>query len=154
MATNPLLAWPLSGDVAQWWATFFKSMSQVGLVNIIQQTQTKDPDLERKIVTEGFGYGQQLGRVVDVLEVLVRHSKDLGLEQVLEPEERKSFQQFIEMAAKIDEMKVGQVSLSDDGLDAFVRRMRVLRDRDSKVYKAVRKQLDRLQERLMAEDGP
>jgi hypothetical protein len=122
MASNPFLAWPLSGDVAQAWATFFKSMSQVGLVNIIQQTQTKDPDLERKIVTDGFGYGQQLGRIVDALEVLIRHAKDLRLEKVLEPEEKECFEQFAEMAAKIDEMKVGGVPLSADGLDAFVRR--------------------------------
>jgi hypothetical protein len=153
MASSPLLAWPLSDDVAQRWATFLKSLSQVGLVNIINETKAGDPDLERKIVTEGFGYGQQLGRIVDVLEVLIRHTKDLGLEEVLKPEERKSFDQFADMAAKIDEMKVGQLSLSEDGLDAFLRRMEILRDRDSKVYKAVRKQLDRLHERLKAEDG-
>ncbi len=127
MANNPFLTWPLGGDVAQTWATFLKSMSQVGLVNIIQQMETKDPALEQRIVTEGFSYGKQIGRIADALEVLIRHAKDGGLENLLEPEEKKSFEQFAEMVAKIDEMKVGGVPLSEEGLDAFVRRMKILR---------------------------
>jgi hypothetical protein len=86
--------------------------------------------------------------------VLIRHAKDLRLEKVLEPEEKECFERFAEMAAKIDEMKVGGVPLSADGLDAFVRRVKTLKERDPKDYATVRRQIDQLRERLEADDGP
>lgn len=146
MSSNYLL--PFSGDVMQAWATMYRSMTQVGLINVISQMEAGDPDLERKIVTEGFSYGRQLGRIIDALEVLVRHAKKTGLE----PDDEKCLDRFSDMASKIIEIKLGTVPLSDTDLDDFVRRMETIKREQPEAYERVRKQIARLQERLEADD--
>jgi len=159
MNTDPLeslVALPLSGAVriAQTWQSLFKGMSQVGLINVIQQMGTDEPELERKIVTEGFSYGRQLGRIVDALEVVVSHAKEMGLEKVLTGEQSTALHEFSKMAAKIDSLKVGDLPLSEKGLDDFVRRMRVLKTSDSAAFGAVRDQVNRLQKQLEEIEHP
>jgi hypothetical protein len=129
----------------QAWATMYRSMTQVGLINVISQMEAGDPDLERRIVTEGFSYGRQLGRIIDALEVLVRLAKKTGLE----PDDEKCLDRFSDMASKIIEIKVGTVPLSDTDLDDVVRRMETIKREQPRV----RKQIARLQERLEAVDS-
>lgn len=64
--------WPLSGDVAQAWATLTRMMGQWGFINInVGGAGTPDPILERRIVDEVASYGRQLGRISDALEALI-----------------------------------------------------------------------------------
>src|SRR5919201_1534574 len=67
---------PLSGDVTQDIDTsLIRSVGdQLGFINI-NTSQSADPELERRIVTEVAGYGRQLGRILDALDVLVRHDR-------------------------------------------------------------------------------
>jgi hypothetical protein len=69
---------PLSGDVAQAinpWNWFFKSEGgQFGLVNI-NLGKSADPELEQRILDDVGSYGRQIGRIGDVLELLLDHVK-------------------------------------------------------------------------------
>jgi hypothetical protein len=136
--------WPFSGDVTQAWATMLRSMSQVGLVNVINETKSGDPELERKIVTEGFSYGSQLGRIIDAVDVLVRQAKEPGAKTKAD---EKAFEDFSEMATKVAGIKSG-LPLSDTDLDEFVRRMEAHKQENPQAYEKVRQQIDRLQDRL------
>jgi len=87
MATLKL---PLSGDVSQLispWTSWFSSFgSQVGVVNI-NLGQSSAPDVERDILEKVGSYGKQLGRIGDVLTVLLKHFHP---EEPLTEQERKA----------------------------------------------------------------
>jgi hypothetical protein len=72
----PSLRLPLSGDVTQAinpWNWMLNSVgSQFGLVNI-NLGKSADPSLEKQILEDVGSYGRQLGRIGDVLGVLLRH---------------------------------------------------------------------------------
>jgi hypothetical protein len=59
--------------------TFYQQGSQVGLLNI-DLGQTPNPQAERAILHEVGSYGRQIGRIGDVLEVLLDHLKLKDLE--------------------------------------------------------------------------
>lgn len=91
---------PLSGAVAQWIRTF----GQIGLVNIVFPGRSSDPQLEAAIV-EDFGYGRQLGRISDALEVLVNHCQDSLARAPLSEQEREAIAGFRSMAYEIRQLK-------------------------------------------------
>ena len=70
----PLFKLPLSGDVTQsilpW--TFAPMGGQWGLVNITLGQSTA-PEVEADVLTDVAGYGKQLGRIADVVNVLLKH---------------------------------------------------------------------------------
>lgn len=72
----PVFRLPLSGNVTQSilpWNWLFNPMgSQVGLVNI-SLGQSSNPAIEEEVLTDVASYGKQLGRIGDVLEVLLAH---------------------------------------------------------------------------------
>lgn len=73
---NPFsFAAPWSGNVSQPWSWWY----QLAPVTI-NQMQSGDPALEARIVREVASYGRQLGRVMDVIEVLVTKLDKAGLE--------------------------------------------------------------------------
>lgn len=78
----PNVRLPLSGDVVQAinpWNWFLKfTGSQIGLVNI-NLGRSADPELEEQILDEVGSYGRQLGRIGDVLGILLRHIDLKGL---------------------------------------------------------------------------
>ena len=47
--------------------------AQVGLINLTQGI-SRDPELEQRIVSEVAGYGRQLGRLLEAVDVLARHA--------------------------------------------------------------------------------
>lgn len=71
----PTFKAPLSGDVIQainpWQWVWNASGGQYGLVNI-NLGRSSDPDLEQTILDEVGSYGRQLGRIGDVVEILLR----------------------------------------------------------------------------------
>lgn len=76
---------PLSGDVNQtinpWTWVFNTQGSQVGLFNInIDLGHSSNPDVEQAVVATA-SYGKQLGRIEDVLDILVKRLKDEKLEK-------------------------------------------------------------------------
>jgi hypothetical protein len=67
---------PLSGNVAQTinpWTMFFNPIgSQTGLVNI-NLGNSSNPAIEAQVLSDVASYGKQLGRIEDVLAVLLEH---------------------------------------------------------------------------------
>ena len=62
--------------------TFYQQGAQFGFINI-DLGQTAHPEVEQTILDEVGSYGRQLGRIGDVLEVLLNHLdlKDLNQQE-------------------------------------------------------------------------
>lgn len=68
---------PLSGPVTQFfdfWSGWFKSVDQIGLVNI-DIGKAGNAETEREILAEVGSYGRQLGTISDALAVLIKHAE-------------------------------------------------------------------------------
>src|SRR6478735_3444352 len=95
---------PLSGDVVQAinpWNWFFRSQGgQFGLVNI-NLGKSADPELEQRILDDVGSYGRQLGRVGELLEVLLDHVK---LDR-LDAKEREAVEDFRLQMAQVKRLK-------------------------------------------------
>jgi len=92
---------PLSGAVSQafgWWLD--EPLLQNGFININAMVSS-DTELERKIITEVAGYGQQLGRIVEALTVVIRR---LNKEQEREGD-AEAIRAFVKMAQAIQDQK-------------------------------------------------
>jgi len=70
----PTFKLPLSGDVVQSINPFtsFMTGGQFGLVNI-SLGQSSEPKVEEEVLSDVASYGKQLGRIGDVLIVLLNH---------------------------------------------------------------------------------
>jgi hypothetical protein len=101
----PMFKLPLSGDVTQsinpWTSIFSPNSSQFGLVNITLG-QSSAPQIEADVLTDVAGYGKQLGRICDVIEVLLKH---LPKSTELNPEECAAIDAFEQMRAGIEAVK-------------------------------------------------
>jgi hypothetical protein len=93
---------PLSGNVTQSinpWADWFRSgWGQYGLINI-NLGQSSAPDVERDVLDGVASYGKQLGRIGDVMMVLLKHFHPQGTE------EENAIIQLKAMLLEIDEVK-------------------------------------------------
>ena len=58
--------------------SFYQQGAQFGFINI-DLGQTNHPDVEQSILDEVGSYGRQLGRIGDVLEILMNHIDLKGL---------------------------------------------------------------------------
>ena len=90
--------WPLSGDVSQAIKAFsdnFWSMGgQFGFINI-NNTETKAPEVEIRVIQEAGSYGRQLGLIGDVMAILMNRlnaENDLALKQEALGEEGRAAQ--------------------------------------------------------------
>jgi hypothetical protein len=121
-----LRAWglraPLSGDVTQDIdAALVRSVGdQLGFINI-NTSESGDPELERRIVTEVASYGRQLGRILDAVSVLVDRERP----QKLSAQERRVLDDVKALHAEIEAAKarfaVGRVDRLVDEIQAVRR---------------------------------
>lgn len=96
-SANPFsFAAPWSGNVSQPWSWWY----QLAPVTI-NQMQSGDPALEARIVREVASYGRQLGRVMDVLEVLVAKLDDTGLSDG----QQRALTEFQSLRDEIDRLR-------------------------------------------------
>ncbi|MDR3428374.1 hypothetical protein [Silvimonas sp.] len=100
----PAVNLPLSGAVTQTinpWTAYFSLMgSQFGLINVNLGTSS-NPAIEQEVLQDVASYGKQLGRMGDVLAVLVRH---LDLTSLTE-DEHKAVAAFKRMQEDIADIK-------------------------------------------------
>ena len=93
----PKVEMPLSGDVTQtinpWTMFLMLQGAQIGLFNI-NLGQSADPALEREILDEIGSYGRQIGRIGEVLEIMVRRSGLLARTD-LDDDEREAIEDFL-----------------------------------------------------------
>ena len=96
---------PLSGDVTQTinpWTIFFNPTGgQVGLFNINLGTSS-NPLVEEQVLSDVASYGKQLGRIEDVLTVLLEHFRP---ERQLTDAEDKKIRDLKRMLEDIAEVK-------------------------------------------------
>jgi hypothetical protein len=101
----PTFKLPLSGDVAQtinpWTAVFNPYASQFGFINI-NLGRSSAPEVEQEVLSDVGSYGKQLGRIGDVLTVLLAHFHP---EVPLTAEEQRAIDQLKEMLGQIAEVK-------------------------------------------------
>jgi len=100
----PNVRLPLSGYVTQAinpWNWMFNSVgSQFGLINI-NLGKSADPQLEEQILEEVGSYGRQLGRLGDVLGVLLKHVKLSNLSD----DDKKKIWAFESQLTEIERLK-------------------------------------------------
>jgi hypothetical protein len=100
----PNVRLPLSGDVTQAinpWNWMLSSVgSQFGFVNI-NLGKSADPQLEEQILEEVGSYGRQLGRLGDVLGVLLKHVKLSDLSD----DDKKKIWAFESQLTEIERLK-------------------------------------------------
>jgi hypothetical protein len=138
-----LRAWglraPLSGDVSQDIdASLLRSVGdQLGFINI-NTSQSSDPELERHIVTEVAGYGRQLGRILDALDVLVRHDRH----EKLSAAERRALDDVKALHAEITAAKARYAGGRVDRLVEEIRAVRQDPDSDGDVLRRLQDALD------------
>jgi hypothetical protein len=83
---------PLSGDVTQAIDTSFIRVTTAS---------AGDPGLERQIAEQVASYGRQLGRVLDALDVLIRHTDG----STLGPSDQTAFDALLSLRADIEATK-------------------------------------------------
>jgi hypothetical protein len=95
---------PLSGNVSQTinpWTAYLSAVgSQFGLININLGTSS-DPKIEQQVIADVASYGKQLGRVEDLLLVLLDHVKLTGLSA----DQARAVDDFKRMATDIADIK-------------------------------------------------
>jgi hypothetical protein len=112
---------PLSGNVTQSIdAAVLRTVGdQVGFINI-NNGGAGDPDLERRIIEQAASYGRQLGRILDVLDVLLRH---VPLDS-LPADDVKAVEQFTALRSDIEAIKRRAAA---DRIEELVAEVRALR---------------------------
>jgi hypothetical protein len=100
-----------------------------------EEMNSKNPSLEEDIVRKTASYGKQLGRINDALSVLISLvilQRDLAN---LQPDERRSLQDFSELFRKIAEQKGEHVAPTEADLDLFLHEIKSLEVKDPPTYK-------------------
>jgi hypothetical protein len=100
----PTFKLPLSGDVAQTinpWTLFFNPAGQFGLINI-NLGRSSAPEIEEEVLSDVGTYGKQLGRIGDVLQVLLKHFHPA---EPLTAEETKAIDALNDMLRQIAAIK-------------------------------------------------
>jgi hypothetical protein len=135
---------PLSGDVTQAIDTaLIRSVgSQLGFINI-SEPASNDPALERRIVENVASYGRQLSRLLDAVDVLIRHRGGEPLDAV----DQGALAQLQKLHQQISEEKERAESAR---VDRLVRELQRLA-RDPHTSRAT---LDRLRQALEQPQQP
>ena len=84
--------------------SFYQQGAQFGFINI-DLGQTNHPDVEQSILDEVGSYGRQLGRIGDVLEVLMNHVD----RDKLKPEERDAIDVLRGQLAEVRKVKAREM---------------------------------------------
>jgi hypothetical protein len=124
---NPITSW------------FRSSLGQFGFVNV-QEMQSPDPDMERRIVTEVASYGKQLCRVFEALKAVCEHLEPLN-PGGWAPAEREAVKSFLRLAEEIDAFKRGNQPVTQGTIDELVAVLRSLREQDRESYERVQQGL-------------
>lgn len=116
-----------------WW-------TQNGLINV-NLMASSDRGLEKRIVENVAGYGRQLGRMVDVLNLLRQHLPDeyWGLA----PADKKALADFDDMARGIAAVKARYAAPTRENVDSFIAGLQYLKKQDAEAYEQVAQKLRR-----------
>jgi hypothetical protein len=101
----PYINLPLSGSVSQTinpWTAYLSAVgSQFGLINVNLGTSS-DPKVEQQAIADVASYGKQLGRVEELLVVLLKYA---ALPADLPPDEARAVDDFKCLVRAIADIK-------------------------------------------------
>jgi hypothetical protein len=128
--------WPLSGDVAQTFGTWWiKALSdQTGFINV-NNVHSGNPRLEQRIIEEVASYGRQLGWIMEALDVVIGRLRAEQL-QGLTAAEREALQSFSDLARRVRALK-GETSpprLTAAEIERMLDDLQALRQQDQPAY--------------------
>jgi hypothetical protein len=131
--------WPLSGDVAQSFGTWWiKSLSaQTGFINV-NNLQSGNPQVEQRIIQEVASYGRQLGWIMEALDVVIGRLRPEHLDG-LTAAEQEALQSFSDLVRRVQTLK-GETSpprLTAAEIDRMLDDLQALKQRDHDAYEVV-----------------
>ncbi|MEC5216084.1 hypothetical protein RCH09_001021 [Actimicrobium sp. GrIS 1.19] len=121
----------LQQSINPWRFVFSPGGSQYGLLNF--SMKSSDPEMERDIVENVASYGRQLGRLNDVVTVLLKHIPLPDLETA----EQKALAGFQELANQIAAAKAGHQGLDDSAIEGLIEWISFLKMHDPTAFKSI-----------------
>ena len=115
-----------------------RAMNQIGFINI-ENMSSGDPDLEKEIISKGggYGYGRQLGRIMETLQAVLSHLDQTNWES----DEKRAVRDFTSMADDIEALKSKNQPATKETIDQLVIQLRALRDDNKTFYDQVLQRL-------------
>jgi hypothetical protein len=144
--SSDVYRYPWSGAVSQAinpWSWLNDSMGQFGFINV-NQTVSSNRGMEREIVEKAAGYGRQLGRISEVLELLVQRLP-------ADEQECKPVREFRDMMNAIAAVKAGHAAPGEESVDRLIAGIRHLRDHDAEAYRDI---VEKIRRELPADGMP
>jgi hypothetical protein len=116
----------------QSWGWWIKAMSQqTGFINI-NTVQSRDPELEQRIVEDVASYGRQLGWITEALDVVVSRMDKSDLTG----DEHAALQQLSDLIRRVDALKGESATprLTSSGIERMIDDLQALELRDRAAY--------------------
>lgn len=110
------------------WKLMFRPTGQLGFINIYNMASA-DRSKEEEIISEVAGYGRQLGRIIDVLTILLAEAGPPTKGRT--PRQEEVIDAFLDMARRIAEVR-GQPTA-----ETVLAAMETLKSRDPAGHKRV-----------------
>lgn len=121
-----------SGDVTQPWSWLYQFAPIT-----INQMKAGDPRKEAQIVQEVASYGRQLGRIIEVMNVLLAKMPEEGLA----PAQKEAIAEFREMSARIQAVKEGYGQPTSRNVDKMAEALEYWKENDPDFYKKAKERL-------------
>lgn len=133
--SNQTIRDPFSGNVSQIinpWTLWLKSLNQqMGFINI-NNLNSKDPDIEKRIIEDVASYGRQLGWIIEVLDLVVPRLdyKDLTEDELC------TLHKFSDLIRDIEDVKGNSKpqKLTLGHLDRMINDIQALKKKDEVTY--------------------
>jgi len=117
-----------------YWLT--SGTGQIGFVNI-NGTASANPEVEAEIVEKVATYGRQLGRISDVLDVVLRKQEA----STWNGQEKKAFDDFKDMIGKIAAVKEGYLAPTQANVDKLIDGINSLKKTNEPEYQRIKDEL-------------
>lgn len=101
----------------------------------INNMATSAPEKETHIVQNVASYGKQLGRIMDVISVLLKDQKNLG------KTEQKAVDAFLDLAAEVSAAKAGFAASTPENIEGVIGTVRYWKNHDEHQYELIRNRL-------------
>jgi hypothetical protein len=152
MADSSPIKFPFQDAFEQFWISPQTSWDRFFNPQLIISLNSQDADVENHVLKKAGSYGRQLGRIIDVLDVLVGRLRDTDLT----PAERLAVDRFRELSRHVDaavEERRGtrdrDITTSD--VDRVAEQLQVLARSDEAAWKRLS---DRLRSALAPDEPP
>lgn len=113
------------------WELMWNPSGQLGLVNVTMKSS--DPSMEREIVENIASYGRQLGKINEVMVVLLQHVSLPSLDQA----ERGAIENFQTMAAQIAALKATHGLPNEENINRLLDAIEYMKSHDNESYQRV-----------------